>query len=114
MLAEGQSVQPPLRRRIAALGSLALVAAVLVETVISVIDRPARLAVVLGLVAVMGLALWYALTRAGGCRAVAVAPRGRRPLPGSQSLSSGPGCQWHSAAGGVGGGVVAGPIRPPS
>ena len=73
MLAEGQSVHPPLRRRIAALGSLALVAVVLVETVISVIDSPAQLALVLGLVAVMGLAIWYALTRSGGRRAVAVA-----------------------------------------
>jgi diacylglycerol kinase family enzyme len=72
-LAENQLVGPPFRRRIAALGSMALVVVVLVATVIAVIDNPVRLVVVLALFVVMGLAAWYALTRAGGWRAVATA-----------------------------------------
>ncbi len=72
-MAEEQFVHPPLSRRIAALASIALVVVVVVVTVVIVIDSPARLIVVLALFAVAALALWFAVTRAGGRRVFAIA-----------------------------------------
>jgi diacylglycerol kinase family enzyme len=48
------------------------VVAVLVATVISVVGSPVRFVVVAALFAVGGLVTWYALTRSGGGRAVAI------------------------------------------
>lgn len=73
VVAEDQYVHRPFSRRIAALASMALVVVVLVATLISIIDRPVRLVVVLGLVALLGLATWQFLTRTGGRRATAAA-----------------------------------------
>jgi diacylglycerol kinase family enzyme len=64
--------RPLFHRRIAALISLVLVAGVIVATLIAVIGDPLRLVMVVALLVLVALAVWYALTRAGGKRAAAV------------------------------------------
>ena len=65
--------RPTVGRRFAAILSILLVAAVAIASVVLVLDWVGPLIVVLALFAVIALAVWYALTRAGGTRTVAVA-----------------------------------------
>ena len=65
--------RPPMARRLAAILSIALVVVVAIATVVLAIDRVGPLIAVLALDAVIVLAGWYALTRAGTTRLVAVA-----------------------------------------
>jgi diacylglycerol kinase family enzyme len=64
--------RPTLGRRLAAILSILLVAVVAIASVVLVLDSVGPLIVVLALFAVLALAVWYALTRAGGTRTVAV------------------------------------------
>src|SRR5262245_44328572 len=65
--------RPQLRRRIAAVVSLVVMAAVLIATVLSALRSPGRFIAVLVLLVGLGSAVWFALTRAGGKRVAASA-----------------------------------------
>ncbi len=65
--------RPSMARRLAAILSIALVVVVAISTVVLAIDRLGPVIAVLALEAVIVLAVWYALTRAGTTRIVAVA-----------------------------------------
>jgi diacylglycerol kinase family enzyme len=77
--------RPPFLRRIAAIASILLASVVVVATIVLVIDRPARLLAVLGLISVMLLAAWFALTRTGG-RRIAAAAAGAAAVAGVAAL----------------------------
>lgn len=68
--------QPTASRRLAALAALALAAVVAVGALVLVVREPVRLLVVIGLLAGLVVALWFALTRSGGLRAAAGAVAG--------------------------------------
>jgi diacylglycerol kinase family enzyme len=65
--------RPSIARRLAAILSIALVAVVAISTIVLAIDRVGPVVAVLVLDVVIVLAVWYALTRAGTARIVAVA-----------------------------------------
>ena len=65
--------RPSAARRIAAILSIALVVVVAVSTIVLAIDRLGPVIAVLALEVVIVVAVWYALTRAGTTRIVAVA-----------------------------------------
>jgi diacylglycerol kinase family enzyme len=67
------SSKPALVRRVAAALSIALVAVVAVATIVLALDSVGSVVAVLVLDGVIVLAVWYALTRAGTARIVAVA-----------------------------------------
>ena len=60
--------RPSVLRRLAAILSIALVVAVAIATIVLVLDRVGSLLVVLALGAVIVVAVWYAITRAGTTR----------------------------------------------
>ena len=64
------SEKPGLWRRLAAVAAIALVVAVLVSTVLAVVDRPLEVLVQLVLLAVAFLAVWNALTKKGAARGI--------------------------------------------
>jgi diacylglycerol kinase family enzyme len=64
--------RPALPRRLAAIGSILLVVAVTALTVVLVFDRIGSLLAVVALIAIAVLAGWYAITRAGTHRTVAM------------------------------------------
>jgi diacylglycerol kinase family enzyme len=66
------SSKPALPRRVAAIVSIALVAVVAIATLVLAVDSVGPIVAVLVLDAVIVLAVWYALTRAGTARIVAV------------------------------------------
>jgi diacylglycerol kinase family enzyme len=66
-------VVTPKSRQVAALASLVLIAAVAVASVVIAMQDPLRLIAALVALAVVALAAWFAITRAGGRRVVAVA-----------------------------------------
>ena len=65
--------RPSVARRLAAILSIVLVVVVAIATVVLAIDRVGPIVAVLALDVVIVLAVWYALTRAGTARLVAVA-----------------------------------------
>ena len=65
--------KPTLSRRLAAIAAIALVVIVLIATIVLALDSVGPLIAVLALVAVIVMAGWYALTRAGTTRTVAIA-----------------------------------------
>jgi diacylglycerol kinase family enzyme len=65
--------RPSVARRLAAILSIVIVFAVAVATVVLAIDRVGPIVAVVALDAVVVVAVWYALTRAGTARLVAVA-----------------------------------------
>src|SRR5262245_20748839 len=65
--------RPSLARRLAALLSIALVVTVAIASVVLALDSVGPLVAVLALDVIIVLAVWYALTRAGTTRIVAVA-----------------------------------------
>jgi diacylglycerol kinase family enzyme len=67
------SARPGILKRIAAVGVIALLAAVVVTSVLSVVEDARPLAVSVPLLLVTVLAAWYALTRTGGRRLIGTA-----------------------------------------
>ena len=67
------SSKPTLSRRLAAIAAIALVVIVVIATIVLALDSVGPLIAVLALDAVIVMAGWYALTRAGTTRMVAVA-----------------------------------------
>ena len=68
----GASDRPDMRRRVAAVTSVVLVAAVVVVTIVRVLSDPARALVELLLLIALLVAGWFALTRSGPPRVIAV------------------------------------------
>ncbi len=70
MTEDGTQPKPRGRRRLAALAAILIIVAVLVTTVLAILDRPLDVLVQLVVLAVAFLAVWEALTRKGAVRVV--------------------------------------------